>query len=246
MKNPSILESLRTPTAISFIVANTVPLLGAIFLDWSVFSLMFLFWIENVIIGMLNVVKMLTAVAPEISNDDQTKGARVVFLCLQIFLACFFTVHYGGFCTVHGVFVFAMFAKGVGDVFQTMRQLLFEQKLAIAVITIFISHLFSMYYNDFRKQERVGTDLLTLMARPYGRIIVLHITIIFGGFAALALGEPMWALILLLLLKTGIDLKAHIKEREKMTGSTEGAKLQRLLPKLMTALKNYKPPPRSR
>jgi hypothetical protein len=51
-----------------------------------------------------------------------------------------------------------------------------------------------------------------LMARPYGRVMVLHVTVLIGGFAAMALGSPVWALLLLLALKIGLDLKAHIKE----------------------------------
>jgi hypothetical protein len=54
------------------------------------------------------------------------------------------------------------------------------------------------------------------MGRPYGRIIVLHITIIVGAIPVMVLGSPIWALVLLLILKTGVDLKSHLKERDKM------------------------------
>jgi hypothetical protein len=224
MKFAETLQQLKGPTAISLIAANTIPLLGAIFLDWTVFSLMFLFWIENVIIGLLNVVKLLGAQPDEDIGPDTPRGMRIFLLGLQIFYACFFTVHYGGFCMGHGVFVFAIFGKdaglsvpgGLGEALKMGHQLLIEQKLLIAVIVIFISHLFSLVYNYFIKGERKGAELQYLMGRPYGRIIVLHITIIVGAIPVMVLGSPIWALVLLLILKTGVDLKSHLKERDKM------------------------------
>jgi hypothetical protein len=42
--------------------------------------------------------------------------------------------------------------------------------------------------------------------------VVLHVTIILGGIGAMALGSPLWALLVLLAMKIGLDLKAHVKE----------------------------------
>lgn len=225
MKWSEVMKKLKYPSAIALIAANTVPILGAIFLDWSIFSLMFLFWIENVIIGVMNVVKLLGAQpADGAVSPDTPRAMRIFTICLQIFFTCFFVAHYGGFCAGHGIFVFALFGKDAGwkvpntlsDVATIVHQLLITQKLLIPVIAIFVSHSFSLSYNYFLKGERKGAQLEYLMARPYGRIIVLHITIILGAVPVMILGSPIWALVLLVLLKTGVDLKSHLKEREKM------------------------------
>lgn len=210
-----------TPSTISLVAANTIPVFGAIFLDWSIFSLMFLFWLENIIIGLLNVVRLIGAVP---GDDGVSKGTKVFLMAFQLFSACFFVVHYGGFCLGHGVFVFAIFGKDAGlgvpggleDGLKIAYNLLIDQKLILAAISIFISHLFSLCYNYFYKNERFGADLQQTMMRPYGRIIVLHITIILGAIPVMMLGSPIWALVLLVVLKTGVDLKAHIKERARM------------------------------
>lgn len=224
MKN--FFKGASSPTAIALIAANCVPLTGALFFGWSIFSLMFLFWLENVIIGALNIIRFLGATPPEGDEDANNRGARIFMLCLQLFFAGFFTVHYGGFCFVHGMFVFAMFGKEAGvsmprelsDTIALAGRLLVKEKLLIAALSIFASHLFSLVYNYFIKGERRGADIQQIMARPYGRVVVLHITIIFGGFAVMALGSPIWALVLLLVLKTIVDLKAHLLERAKMEG----------------------------
>jgi hypothetical protein len=55
-----------------------------------------------------------------------------------------------------------------------------------------------------------------LMTQPYARVVVLHVAILIGGFGAVALGSPMVALVVLVALKTAIDLRAHLAERRKL------------------------------
>jgi len=50
------------------------------------------------------------------------------------------------------------------------------------------------------------------MGKPCGRVVVLHLTILFGGFGVQAPGSPVWALVLRVGLKTGIDLATHLRE----------------------------------
>jgi hypothetical protein len=47
------------------------------------------------------------------------------------------------------------------------------------------------------------------MKQPYARVIVLHLVILGGGAAAVALGEPLAALVMLVVLKTAVDVVAH-------------------------------------
>ena len=87
------------------LAANLVPLAGVLFFGWSVFATLLLFWVENVIVGAFNVLRMLVA-QPQI-------GAM---WAAKLFMIPFFTFHYGMFVTVHGIFVLTLFGGGaVGD-----------------------------------------------------------------------------------------------------------------------------------
>jgi hypothetical protein len=49
----------------------------------------------------------------------------------------------------------------------------------------------------------------------------LHLAILGGGFLVMALGSPQFALALLVLLKIGFDLNAHLRERRKFASGSE-------------------------
>jgi hypothetical protein len=57
--------------------------------------------------------------------------------------------------------------------------------------------------------------LQQLMAQPCGRIVVLHLAIMGGGFLVMALLSPVVGLLLLAALKIGFDLRGHFSERNK-------------------------------
>ena len=50
------------------------------------------------------------------------------------------------------------------------------------------------------------------MGQPYSRIVVMHIAIIAGAFLAAAFKSPLPILIVLIALKTVLDIKLHLLE----------------------------------
>ena len=189
------------------VVANLVPIWGVLVLDWEVFPLVLLFWLENVTIGILNVARMLM-VDP---SDAATWAAKLFFIP-------FFCFHYGMFTGVHGIFVFALFGgKGfhVNNPLETLgaaRQAVVEYGLGLPVLVLAGSHLFSFLWNYLYRGEYRYASLQQLMGKPYSRVVVLHIGIIAGGFVIMALHSPLWALLLLVGLKIAFDLRAHQRE----------------------------------
>ena len=91
------------------IAANLVPVLGVLFLGWDLATILVLYWIENGIVGILNVPKVLMARGP---MPAVTAGAELEESMLgvstagaaRVMLAPFFLIHYGMFWLVHGIF----------------------------------------------------------------------------------------------------------------------------------------------
>jgi hypothetical protein len=188
------------------VLVNLIPVLGVLFGGWSAFALMLLYWLENVVIGVFNIARMIAS--------GLAKGPAGIAACL--FIVPFFAFHYGMFCMVHGIFVWVMFGQGfahagaVDGPFDLSNlvggTLAATPGLRAGFISILIwqSVLFFVFFLG-RGQFR-HTDPMTQMAAPYGRIIVLHLTILGGGFIVMSLGQPLFGVLILALLKTGFDL----------------------------------------
>jgi hypothetical protein len=70
---------------------------------------------------------------------------------------------------------------------------------------LFVIPFFTFHYGMF-------VTVPALMFRPYGRVMVLHVVILVGGFLVAQLGSPLIPLALLVVLKTGLDLSGHMRE----------------------------------
>jgi hypothetical protein len=196
------------PSALVLIAANALPLVGVVALHWTVFSIILLYWCENVVIGAFNVLRMATASPRDVAAD-----------AIKLFLIPFFIVHYGMFAMVHGMFVLALFGPGGGTSLSPARLVAAVSGAGIGygVLAITVSHGFSFVHNYLLGGEFRRASPQLLMFQPYSRVIVLHISILAGGFLAKAVGAPTVALLVLIALKTAIDLRSHLGERLKLS-----------------------------
>jgi len=198
--------SPRNIAVLALIAANLIPLGGVLLYDWTVFDVMIVFWAENVIVGLLNILRMATLLVLR-----QDYGALV--------LAPFFAVHYGMFTAVHGIFVIALFGpeymQDVGEIEMFMAVLAIPG-LLVPFVALASSHFASYALNFLYRGEFSFITSGELMMKPYARVVVLHLVILFGGAAAVGLGQPVYALVLLVLLKIGIDVTAHVLEHRKL------------------------------
>jgi hypothetical protein len=195
-------------STLALLVSNAVPLIGVFFMGWQVFPLVLLYWLENVIVGGFNVLRLSTADPDSIAAN----AGKVV-------LIPFFCVHYGMFTLVHGVFVLALFGGGqYATDFPTPALVLhaiLNTGIGVAVFALFCSHAVSFVWNYLLGGEYRQVPLMKLMFQPYSRVVVLHIVILGGAFLMQALHSPLAGLVLLVVLKTGVDLVAHHREHHK-------------------------------
>jgi len=188
------------------VAANVIPLLGVLFWGWDAFALIALFWMENVIVGVFCILRMLCL-------DPRDPALWLG----KLFMVPFFCFHYGMFTGLHGVFVFSLLggeSYGVRgfEVLAPAVRAAGDYGLWLPLAALTASHLFSFVWNFLYRGEFRRAGLSSLMSQPYGRVVVLHVAVILGGIGAMALGSPLWALLVLLAMKIGLDVKAHLKE----------------------------------
>ncbi|MEE4360612.1 MAG: DUF6498-containing protein [Pseudomonadales bacterium] len=180
----------------ALVAANLLALILAFSEHWSLGSLMQLYWAQSVIIGLGQVLRILSLRA--FSTDGMTMNDRPVAPTegSKRQIALFFLVHYGIFHAVYLAFLVMDIGAPPFDAF-----------FFTAIAGFLIHHLFSLRYNievDRRGKPNVGT----LMFTPYLRILPMHLTILFGGLFDGGAG----ALLLFGLLKLGADVGMHLVE----------------------------------
>ncbi|MGD8469960.1 MAG: DUF6498-containing protein [Desulfobacterales bacterium] len=201
-------------------IANLLPLFGVVFLDWDAAAIVLLYWIENLIIGVINIFRMILVKVESPAGQFQ-----------KLFMIPFFCVHFGGFCAVHGFFLLAFFkigpsANALDPGKPWMGPLIFLQLLYSVVMQLWqsrppglewpalglaVSHGISFVKNFLWGKEYRSLKINQIMMRPYKRIVLMHVAIIAGGVFVMKLGSPAGLLCVLIFLKIGMDIWLHAK-----------------------------------
>jgi hypothetical protein len=201
-------EGVRAST-VALIAANLLPLVGVLLFDWDLAAVMVLYWAESAVIGLYTILKM-----------------SIVGKLGAVFAVPFFLGHYGAFMAAHFAFVYGLFIHPDGQIprdigaYDELRTIFLPLWPALAALVV--SHGISFFLNFIGDREYEGNSMSALMAAPYKRIIVMHLTVIVGGWIVLALGTPAPALIVLVALKVIVDTRAHRREHRMPAGKPRG------------------------
>lgn len=213
----------RLPAA-ALVLANLLPIYAVLQGSWEVGSLITLYWAENLIIGFYSLLKILLA------------GCQSPLSIVGSLLgAVFFCIHYGGFVGVHGLFVLQFFPLSTEQIslddlhwplFLVFPEILFRVTSYMfthmpplmygGFLMLFVSHGISFVVNHLIRGERHHTNDKALLFSPYGRIVVMHITIIAGAMLVMFMGSNLAFLLILIALKIGLDLKMHFKSHKRL------------------------------
>lgn len=199
-------QPLTAGSVLVLVAANLVPLAGVLLLGWKLEDVLVLFWAESAVVAFYTLLKM-----------------AVVGRWLAPLAGVFFVGHFGGFMAVHFLFIYDMFVRGVharGPEPGALEALAgIFTPLWPALLALFLSHGVSFATNFLGRREFQGATISGLMATPYRRVMLMQFTLILGGWAVIALGNPAPALVLLIVLKVATDLYAHRRERGMVTKS---------------------------
>ncbi len=195
-------RALRNPKVLAGLAVDLVPIYAVVVWGWGAAPLVMLYWIENLIAGVMTL--------PRIFISSCTFG--VFGVLLGLFLSVFFVLHYGLFCAGHGTFlmVFAGISGGGVDMERLIpmdipgmvRSALDMGEHMIWVVGLLAAWQFLLLVWDFGvRGEWRETNPMAEMFAPYSRIVVLHIALFAGAGALFLLGQPMWGVLGLILLR---------------------------------------------
>lgn len=193
---------LRTPSVIALLIANLLPLYGVVALGWDLISLIMVYWLETGIIGFFAILNIALVTGP-----------------MALLLVPFFIVHFGGFMAGHLIFLIMLFSAeqvaGFSRIPGFVRETIASKGLWFAVAGLFVSHATAFVVYVLIPWLRAvwrgtlntrGVETGPIMVAPYGRIIIMHLTIIFGAILVTTFNNKLALLVLLVALKTATDL----------------------------------------
>lgn len=185
---------------LSFIAYVFIPTLGIGFFNWDWRFLLILYWLENITLGVTTVISIQRTTHFNISNTDNQANGLSPLNPDRKNLARFFTLHYGMFTLVHGIFIFALIAilakdssvSSVGVISTPINWL--EIGIVWGLMSAF--QIMETRLKPPHKLPSAGH----LFVAPYGRIIPLHIAIIGGIMILNFFHTPTGAAILLVVI----------------------------------------------
>jgi hypothetical protein len=224
-----VARGLRHPSTLLLVAANSLPIFGVLYWGWDVFVLLMLYWLETAIIGGWTIARI--AIAPPGSMGKIEINGRPT-VAGSLFIAGFFVVHSGIFMLVHMIFLWTLFSgawsKIIHGPIDFVGKLIIGTDMWIPLLVLFVVRGLAFLFHVLRPEviqrfeqslhlrnnappEAAPADELgSIIGAFYGRIIVMHMTIIFSAFAAVIFGS-IAPLIIMVAVKTVADVALHLQ-----------------------------------
>jgi hypothetical protein len=210
----------RRAALITLIVANAAAILFFIFLGGSIVQALWIYWLQSVVIGAVNVVRIVKSpyvikpaeVAGQPGADPSKLAGYAKFL--KTFFVVFFCMHYGMFHFICGIFLVVFSIPDLPFTINGVETTLPFAHGGVGVWMVIASGLlFGVHHwlsfvdeQKFLREhpERVGR-VITAVFRPYVRILPMHLIVVFGPMIALALNTAA-VFVVFMVLKALADI----------------------------------------
>ena len=185
-------------TMIRVVLINLVPLAGVLFFKWPIFPVVFICWLESVIVGLYNIPKLVILTVREAINYKTSKIQDL--LCVPFFLFHFGLWSLATLAAIRSFFGHEM--SGLTDV-----ELVVQSTKGVWVAALVMMGGYGQsFVGDFilaKKYRRANVRIQ--MFEPYGQILLMQVTV-FVTAAYL----PISGLISLIALKTLVDIYTYL------------------------------------
>lgn len=181
------------------IFSNLIIIVLAVVQRWQLIELLWVYWLQNIIIGFFNWRRMMNL--KEFSTENLKSDGRQPPPTRKTkrSMVHFFLLHYGFF---HAAYLFFLI-QFIGDI---PNQAMLHGTIGLTIF--FFNHSFSYRYN--RELDDASLPCIgNIMFLPYFRIIPMHLVIWFAATMGI---RSLWSLVFFLLLKTTADVLMHLIE----------------------------------
>jgi hypothetical protein len=230
----------RSPEAYGILLFNILVLVMVIFFQTDKYIVIAAYFLETLIIGIFNVIKMILValfspaakeppkVMTSLRKDKTFSSPRQT----NLFLIVFFIMHFSIFYFVQlGIMIgsadqldksFPGSTSFFPNPFHFFRAALGEEGVYI-FLAILMMQLFTLVYSFLIRGEYKVMNCLTQGMQPYGRIILQQFVVLLGGFVIIIIQNAAVFSIMLIIIKTFIDVWAQNRQNLKILRRLEEA-----------------------
>jgi hypothetical protein len=210
-------QYFKKPSVLVLVLANFVPLIGVLFYGWNAFNLIILYWLENLVIVLFNMIKISFCEIEDVKNIEitpyiergfirskyrtgdlvpgETEEGKPVILPNK-FLPLFYGISRLIFLVISGAALnFIFFASGHYSLAQILTIDFF-----ISFVILVASHGFSFFYNFIRQKEYLGIKSMKQIERTETGHVSLYLGLIAGAWFA-----PMFFISSVKQISTGLS-----------------------------------------
>lgn len=210
------LTAMRDRGLHALVAANVLTVAVALWQDWPLLTMLWPYWCQSVVVGWYSRRRILAL--PEAGPASLPPTLRSPRRMADVF-----ALHYGGFHLLYLLFLLAF--TGFAVVGQVAPRLLagpgapaiggelhwYDPLLVVALGYGFWSAQRAAFPARLAADGARPPGIVELMARPYLRVLPMHLTLLF----ALPLSGA-WAIVLFGSLKTLVDVGMHLLERRDL------------------------------
>jgi hypothetical protein len=199
----------RLAACLMVLLVNAVPVVGVLYHGWSVASVLVLYWFENLLVAVCTCIRIavhrgLTRKRGHwrhgqlgiSSNGKPVRGGLLTEYATGAFVFTF----------AHGVFVAVIvFALGHEQADGPMWRFSWQQ-VGYGALVVAAMLVFDLVFDLATIRTRSYAWMQEQARRRMGRVVILHLVIIFGMAAVVLTGSPLGIIFLLVGLKTLSEL----------------------------------------
>jgi len=234
-KLDSVKKELPRLPLIALVLVNMIPVVGVLFFGWDPFVIVALYWAESIIVGFYALLKFIFAPIRIVSIRQKLIGIPIFLWFFGwfisglgvaiIFFFLVFPIEFlheqswplplpeDDFFQVSWPGPLALFQLGIDS--GRLMYYMMPQRAILVVFSMMISHGLSFIIDYILRGGRNYPNFRIHTGAPEVRILILHISIMIGGFLTLIFKPHVTILVCLVILKCLVDAKLYLSQQRK-------------------------------
>lgn len=221
------------PSIIGITLVNAIPVIGVLWLRWTILDVVLSYWLETLVICIFTFLKILASQKPVAQNEYEVQynGQRFSFsLVNKSGYAVGFIWNSLGILATHLIAIWVLFGFDY-TAFSFMSQFVtgtaflpgdfsLPKEWLIFAVVLVASHGYSFFLNYYRRGEYLLYSPKELMVQPYRRVVAMMLALMVGGWLVQRSDAPLWALVTLIFIKLVIDILSHLEQHKVLRPSS--------------------------